>query len=326
MADVSGSDLLVKKSGVDTFAGAPLLNDAAHDFEDIGKGDWVDFGIDTALVGLDVLGIALDPFGQIFGEVAGFIIEHVGFLNTFMDMLTGDPQGIEAASETWKNIGARLFESATEYDTALTTVSASWTDAASDAYQAAAKGYISCLQGAGGYADLFSEGITLAGMLCAKTRQDVYDAIGDFLFDMVMEGLATLASSWFTFGATIAAWITAMEIQGDLLAASIADKIASLLGKMGKFATKFAEDGSKFAKLGEELTKQSEELAKSATELRSAADDMKVNGVPAPGGANEENPLTHVHHGADVTVRGGRDEHKSHSGEEGDSEGGEGGE
>jgi len=29
MADVNGSDLLVKKSGVDTFAGAPLLNDAA---------------------------------------------------------------------------------------------------------------------------------------------------------------------------------------------------------------------------------------------------------------------------------------------------------
>lgn len=316
MAGVSGSDLLVKQKDVDTFAGAPLLNDAARTIDEAGSGDWTDFGIDTALVGLDVLGMALDPFGQIFGEVAGYIIEHVGFLKDFMDVLTGDPQGIEAASETWKNIGQRLATSATEYTSALDTAAQTWSDAAFDAYRTAATAYAGCLDGGAVYAGFFSEGITLAGMLCAKTRQDVYNAIGDFLFDMVMEGLAALASSWFTFGATIAAWITAMEIQADLVAASIADKIATLLGRLGKFAAKFAEDGSKFAKIGEQLAKQAEEMQKAAAELRSSADDMKVNGVAHPGGANSESPLTELQEKADVTVRGGRDENTTHQGGE----------
>jgi PPE family len=321
MAGGTGSDLLVGKKGVETFTGAPLFNDAARDLDDLAGGDWVAFGIDTGLVGLDVLGIALDPFGQLFGEVAGYIIEHVGFLNTFMDALTGDPQGIEAASETWKNIAERLVESAREYEQSLGPLAGSWQDAASDAYVAAAEGYIACLQGAAGYAELFSEGITLAGMLCAKTRQDVYDAIGDFLFDLVMEGLAALAAAGFTFGGSLAAWITAMEIQADLVAASIADKIAALLGRMGKFAAKFAEDAPRFAKVAQDLAEKAETMQTAARDLRSAAEDMKVNSGPAPGGANEDNPLTHVHHGADVGVRGGRDEHTSHQG--GEETGGE---
>jgi hypothetical protein len=256
--------------------GSSLLGDASGLFTDISQGDVLDGVFDGGSAALDILGDALDPFGAAIGCAVGWVVEHVSFLREAVDDLAGDPASIEAASTTWGNVSTALGQAGTDYSAALSKLTADdWEGAAADAYRDKAVGMINVLGSSSSAAIAESLVITATGTLCAWFRSQIFTWVSDFIGDMLLRGLIALANSWWSFGASIAAWVLDVITEGGLLAAKITAKMASLTAKAAKICEKFAHDGNKFEQAAKKLREVEKQLNKDAKEIKEAANAAK---------------------------------------------------
>jgi hypothetical protein len=227
-------------------AGAGLLSDVADLASDH---DPIAFTLDGVATGLDALSMTLDPFGSIASAGVGWLLNHVDFLREPIDKLAGNAAAIQAASQTWSNVAAELTEAADQYHSALGTVSG-WTGSAADDYRAAASDYTTLLQALSGECRSTANGIEVAGVLVATERALIYDAISGFVGRCVVEALAALAASWFTFGSSIAAFLTVVDIDASIQAEKIALEIGNLTKQVGSVVKKLDGISTHFDELG----------------------------------------------------------------------------
>jgi hypothetical protein len=265
-----GSDLVAQPKR-DALTGAEPLSDLKSFGTDIdnllsGQFDGIDTAIDGAAVALDFLGARIDPLGTAISAGVGWIIEHVSFLREPFDELTGDPQSIDAVAETWKGIGERLAASGEQYESALHSIE-NWDGTAAADYRAAAEQYVKALAGVSKHANNVATGITVGGLLVASGRGVVLTLISSLIEKVIIEALAALASSWFTFGASIAAAATAIEIEATFTATDCEIKVTVVVTRAGEIGMKMAEFGEKAAKVAEKL----DQLHKTAEHLKETA-------------------------------------------------------
>lgn len=237
-------------------AGAGLLSDAASLASDHGA---LAFSIDGVSAGLDALSTTLDPFGAIASAGVGWLLNHVAFLREPIDELTGNAAAIQAASMTWANVARQLTAAADEYASALDTVG-SWTGAAADDYRAAAKDYMTLLTALSAQCQSTADGVEVAGVLVGTERALVYDAIASFVGRCVVEAIAALAASWFTFGSSIAAFVALVDVDASIQAEKTALEIGKLMKQVGSLTRKldgisqhFDEVGTAIARAGGKL-------------------------------------------------------------------------
>ncbi|WP_223198547.1 WXG100 family type VII secretion target [Solihabitans fulvus] len=241
----SSSDTLVglgdfsKDSGeaaVSATGGSGILNDAAATFKDASNGDWANLAGDVVTDGLDLLGAAMNPLDTLASAGVGWLIEHISFLKDGLDKLAGNPDAVTAKAVTWSNISKQLEKSATSYEQSAGNLAGSYRGAAADGYQQAAKDYAATLRGASTHAQSASTAMNVGAALVGTERGLIRDLISSFVGGLIVKALAALASSWCSFGASIAAFITDTVMEGASLAEKIATKIDKVVGKLGKLA------------------------------------------------------------------------------------------
>src|SRR5690349_11015037 len=110
VAKPAGPDALIAQpKGPEPLAGAGLLDSGASLTKDIGNasnGEWdaLAMSVDGASVALDVLGMVMNPLGEIVKAGVGWLLEHVECLREPLELLTGDPKAVDAVAQTWNNI------------------------------------------------------------------------------------------------------------------------------------------------------------------------------------------------------------------------------
>jgi hypothetical protein len=227
-------------------SGAGLLSDASTLLGDINNGaDGLDWTVDGVSAGLDTIITLADPFGAAVAAGVGWILENIPGISELWNDLSGNPEEINRVSVTWHNIAARLKEEAEAFDTQAGTIE-TWKGDAATSFAQVAKDYSKIVPGVASDAEFLS--IVTAGMgaIIAALREVVYWAISAWLTeDVIPEALASLATSWCTFGASIAAFLTWLIISTSLTFGVLGEKIADA-------SVKFAEV---YAKIGEALTK-----------------------------------------------------------------------
>ncbi|NEW42589.1 hypothetical protein GV794_24780 [Nocardia cyriacigeorgica] len=110
--------------------------DAWKIVSNIRKGEITDAVFSGISTGITAAGAVGDPFGFVGGQIAGWMLEHVEPLRKCLDGLWGNPDMIEAYSETWKNISTELTEIAAAWRTAVDTEVAEWNGLTAQAYRA----------------------------------------------------------------------------------------------------------------------------------------------------------------------------------------------
>ncbi|WP_110240887.1 hypothetical protein [Nocardioides gilvus] len=95
----------------DPLAGAGVAEDLSALTSSLANGDWAEAELHGLSAGMGLLGAVVDPVGALAAAGAGWAMEHVGPLRTWLDDLAGDPPAVMADS-------ARLDDASREVTTA----------------------------------------------------------------------------------------------------------------------------------------------------------------------------------------------------------------
>jgi len=188
----------------------------------------------AAGLAFDVLGYVLDPVGNVFGTLAGLIIDLAVPLKKVLDALLGDPGALQDASTSFDQLAHYLSETAHTFAASLGEITPQvWDEpGASDVYLKAANNLVQLAVAAGAGAEQFSGDLLALGSFLGDLRAGVFDHIMGFVTEAIIEATAGVAASEVTLGASLAAAAGVIETEADLTAASIALQVAGAYARM----------------------------------------------------------------------------------------------
>lgn len=261
---MSADDLIAKADGPSRFAGSGGVESVANLVHDLGDdSNWQELAIDGAMIGLDALSMVMNPLGELVKVGVGWLIEHIDFIREPLEVLTGDPGQVKAIAETWENIAKRLDEMTAEYQTAM-SLTEGWSGDAATGYRGVAHGYIAALGQIAGQARDAANGVKTAGVVVGTTRAIIFDLIATFISNVITRALLALASSWFTFGASVGVFIASVVADAVQLAAKLQKRLGKLLQAIQQFVSKYRVLGDKSADAAKALGRKSTELGREA--------------------------------------------------------------
>ena len=91
-----------------SYAGAGPVDTASQIVKSFQDSDWLAFGGNVVAAGLDVLSMVDSPLDAIGTSALGWFIEHVRFLDGFLDNTVGDPVAIDNAATALSRAAAAL--------------------------------------------------------------------------------------------------------------------------------------------------------------------------------------------------------------------------
>lgn len=318
-----GEELIAEDEGKEAGEGGGIAldvfnlgNDLIHD----GVG-W-ESGIDTAMVAIDVISTWEDPLRGLIAAGVGWLLEHVPGISDVWDKLMGDASSIEQIANTWDNISRALAKSCTEFADASKEIE-SWNGKARESYADVAKAFESSVNGASIESEALSIVVRMIGAIVAGLKDIVYTLIAEFVeFTVLPAILSAIATSWCTFGGSVAAAITYIEIQADITAEQITVKITHVTEEIVVMSERATKIIGKLDKMESALKHMAEELEKNKT-LANQLKEWALAG--AHGGAEQgRGAVRHANEGGEES--GGEESGGEESGgeESGGESGGEG--
>lgn len=257
------SELIAEQEGKPALEGTGAVGDVIHLGNDLfGDGTGWEALVDGGLVGIDILANMENPLNGLISAGVGWLLEHIPGITDIWDKLTGDPGAIEQIAATWENIAHSLEESAKSYTSTSNEIE-TWSGPAKESYTQVANAYATTIGGTSTEAEALAVVVKLVGGLVAATKDVIYTIISDFIeFTVLPAILGALATSWCTFGGSVAAAITYIEIQADVAAGQITLKITHTTEQIVVISERTAKVVGKLAKMEHALSELAEELAK----------------------------------------------------------------
>ncbi|HEY1179876.1 MAG TPA: hypothetical protein VGF17_27285 [Phytomonospora sp.] len=274
-ATIGPGPLVAENKGPSATAGAGIIDSGYSAWKDIGqdgKTDWVTLAVDGLSVGLDLLGVALNPLGELVKAGVGWLMEHIAWIREPLEMLTGDPGAITAVSQTWGNIAQEMAGTAAYYEESLGGIS-TWAGEAADRYRANAAEYVNGLRALAAHSDDVGQGVAIAGMVVATERAIVFDMIASFISRIITQAIVAAAAAGPTLGGSMAAFFTSLGVDLTVTASNLTKRMSKLLTVIKRFV-------AKFEKLGETGKKVTKALADRSQTLHNWA-DRAVKSSPA---------------------------------------------
>ena len=271
-----GNELVAEvKESETVWSGSRLLEDGADLKEAFESKSWVAGGLGAAATALDTAAAVMDPLGEALSAGVGWIIEHLGSLNEWLNELTGDSDAVAAAASTWTNIATKLNSCAGELDKVCTGRLAGQESLAVATFKTLQAGSASHLRMTGQLAGAISGGLTVASMIVRMVHDMVRDAISDVigkLASKVAIGVLTagLAAPWAVSTAIteVSSWVTRLskEVADTVLSAK---NLKGLLTKANRLFDDVAAAFTRMpAKVSEAVTTKVEAAKDLASSLR----------------------------------------------------------
>ncbi len=227
--------------------------------------------MDGISFGLDMLSMVLNPLGELVKAGVGWLMENLDFLREPLELLTGDPDLVQQAAQTWNNIASELEAVAGDYEGSLSTTSV-WDGDAAIAYRRVALQYTQSLRDVAAEAKDSAQWITTGGMVVATARALVFDIIATFVSDVLTRALLALASSWFTLGGSVAAFTASVFADAVKVMAKIQKKIGKLLSAIQKFVKRFEGSSDRAREAARTLGRKASDLGQEANRAIKASD------------------------------------------------------
>lgn len=146
---------------------------------------------------------------------------------------------IEGIAQTWNNIASAVQTAGQAYSDELQGIQR-WEGDAAEAYHRLASATSQALGHVGNYAQEVAKGIATAGILVATTRAIVFDLIAEFISNVITRALIAAASSWCTFGTSLAAFVASVTADACMVASKATGKVAKVMEVLESFAKRFS--------------------------------------------------------------------------------------
>jgi uncharacterized protein YukE len=243
-----------------------------------GQKDAAQIAVAGVTVGLDVLGMVLDPLGTVFAAGVGWLIEHIGFLREPLDLLMGDPDAVKANAALLQLEAKKFEDYAKQHDDALAAVK-SWQGEAADSFRKSMHDLSEEIRSYGEVVSGASDTTVSMGVGVAAVRAVVRDIIAMLIGGLVAGALVALAAAPFTFGASIAGFIATMIGLAAATAAKIAKVISKVVGLVARNSKRMGDLVKYMADLSKRLERFAEAAKrnpyKSGSGWKNPSDDLK---------------------------------------------------
>lgn len=221
----------------------------------------------VADLGLNTLGIVIDPLGTILSAALDFLkdwlLANCKPFSDFVDALLGSPEQIYAQSEKWAQVAADC--STLRQDHAITCSDLqSWTGAAAEGYQEICAETDPVFETAQGAATRLGQLVTATGALVGMIREFLWQLLKTVITELIKWGLAALAAAIPSLGSSIAAFTAWATGRFAWLGAKFAGTMAKLLTKCGDIARKLGFSGKLFDDAAAALLKVAAKLGTTA--------------------------------------------------------------
>lgn len=227
-----------------TFTGTGPLDSLAQTVKSIAEHDWLSAFSNAAVGTLDTLDAIQNPTKAIAASVIGWLLEHISFLDNFLDWTAGDANAVADASDKFHNAAAGLDEVAANQITAFGTRIDTYRRGASQSAQAfetrvAPRGdqlkalSLQCLG--------LGKAMNTAGVMVSTLRGVIRDLLTEFTMWVFKKAQVALALAPYTAGGSLATLATETCISGARLAKDFVTKLGSLSKAMLELITKVAE-------------------------------------------------------------------------------------
>ena len=223
------------------------MEDGADLKEAFESKSWVAGGLGTVATALDTAAAVMDPLGEALSAGVGWIIEHLGSLNEWLNELTGDSDAVAAAASTWTNIATKLNSCATDLDKVRSSRLAGQESLAVATFKTLQAGSASHLRMTGQLAGAISGGLTVASMIVRMVHDMVRDAISDVIGKLLSKASITVltagvAAPWAvsSVATDVSSWATRLSKEvADVVLSSknlkkLLDKAETLFSRLGK--------------------------------------------------------------------------------------------
>jgi hypothetical protein len=222
-----------------SFAGAGAVDTASQLVKSITDNDWLSASANLAVGVVDLLEFRANPVDALATSAIGWLIEHISFLDAFLDQTAGDPQAVQNAYQVFYQAAKDLDRVAAEQITAFGTGVDTYRQGASPSAQAFEKRVgtrgaelktlsLRCLG--------LGEAMNSAALRVATCRGVFRDLLADLAWAIIQEARIALALAPYTSGGSLAALLTHTCALGARLAKDFAAKLGVLAQDLSELA------------------------------------------------------------------------------------------
>ncbi|OLR91823.1 WXG100 family type VII secretion target [Actinokineospora bangkokensis] len=196
------------------------------------EADAQDKGFLGAAIGIGVVGAvvelgltAINPFGAAISAGVGWLIEHIGFLQDFLDLVTGDPDEVQRLIAELNGVAQALSTTGEGLAKALNRDVAGWTGPAAEAFQATMKDRLALLDLHAKVTSTAATILAACNAVMAAVRTLVRDLISAAIGDFVSVVLIGLATAEITFGASLVVALEYCVVHAGALSIKLLSKL-----------------------------------------------------------------------------------------------------
>jgi len=225
----------------------------------------------------------IDPLNTLISNGLGFVIDYIEPLKEALEFVTGSPDALNAAADTYAQLSADIDQLGSTLHDELTTGFANWQGDASDtAHQEMAR-FLDGIHGTATLSGYIVQLLKASASMMQAAKDIIIGIIADFVEQMLITWAVGLATTLITAGlsdvAATAATVTEAGIATGKAGAEVSkvgkliDKVGSLIKKimdmirkiaelLKKFAVKIQKVGGKLGEVGKSIEETSGTLGK----------------------------------------------------------------
>ncbi|GAA3433432.1 WXG100 family type VII secretion target [Kutzneria kofuensis] len=223
----------------------------------------------------------IDPLNTLISKGLGFVIDYIEPVKEALELVTGSPDALNAAAETYSQLSADIDQLGQQLHDELTAGFANWKGDASDVAHQEMATFLDGIHGTATLAGYIVQLLKASASMMQAAKDIIIGILADFVEQMLITWAVGLAGTIFTFGlsdaAATAATVTEAGVAVGKAGAEVSkvgkliEKVGNLIKKIMDMIRKIAELLKKFAasiqKVGGRLAKVSEEMEKGAGTL-----------------------------------------------------------
>jgi uncharacterized protein YukE len=270
----SGDGVALGAKGFES--GKSLVTDVQDgNFLAAGKDVWDIAGLAkdvTSFVGGHSGALMGDPLEALIEAGLSFLIDLVAPLKEALDLVTGDPDGLNGKAEQWAAVADSLRELGPTVGSDATRTQSSWTGVAGDAFRHKIANFERGVASVAGQADHVASVLRISATLMDGAQGIIKSIIASWVEYAILTEAAAAASAFFTFGASEAAGQAAIAGEAAAACGEGADTVGQASSMLERVANAVRQVEGEFSQLGQALQDEASAMRGAEGSLRSASE------------------------------------------------------
>lgn len=227
-----------------SFAGSGPLDDATQIAKTISDGDWSSAFANVVALRTDLLDAFENPTKAIGTSVIGWLLEHISFLDAFLDKTAGDANAVQAAYQEFYKAAQKVDGIAADqimaFGTRIDTYRRGVSPSAQE-FEMRVRPRGEQLKTLSVQCYGLGEAMNKAGVVVATCRGVMRDLLAEFTWWVFQKAQLALALAPYTAGGSLATLATETCISGARLAKELAGKLGALAKDLVELRSLVAE-------------------------------------------------------------------------------------